>query len=319
MMDLERLDHFIVLAHELHFGRSAKQLGMDQSILTRSIQRLEKSMDVKLFERSRRHVRLTPSGQIFLQEAEKIRLDIQRAARVAKQAALGQIGDLRVGVARTAAFEFIARSIRLFKNRATDVSVQLMESDGHNHIERLRQGDIDLVLAVRAKNDRQGFRGLSTLLLRRYPYVVCVPSAWPIAARKAVRLSELAELPFVLFPNYASPAFHGALITAFQQIGFTPNVVIETRYKPLMLALVAEEMGVGLTIDVALEPPVQGVKALQVLDPPDILYADALALWDPKRETWPVQVMLEELQKAGAAATAAYEARYEDRRPKLIR
>ena len=71
-IDLRVWRQFVVLAEELHFGRAALRLHMTQPPLTQAIAQLEATLDVRLFERSRRHVALSPAGEALLPEAREL-------------------------------------------------------------------------------------------------------------------------------------------------------------------------------------------------------------------------------------------------------
>ncbi len=79
MVELRHLRHFIVVAEELHFGRAAERLGMEQSPLSHSIRNLEAELKVSLFHRTTRRTWLTRAGTRFFAEAKRILRDVDAA------------------------------------------------------------------------------------------------------------------------------------------------------------------------------------------------------------------------------------------------
>ena len=96
-MELRHLQHFIVVAEELNFTRAADRVHIVQSALSSSIRGLEEELQVRLFVRSTRQVRLTPAGLAFLEKArEALRvIDVGRET-VADIAGLRR-GSLSIG------------------------------------------------------------------------------------------------------------------------------------------------------------------------------------------------------------------------------
>ena len=62
-IELRELRIFLVLADELHFGRTAERMGISQPGVSEAVRVLESRLGVKLFDRTSRRVRLTPAGE----------------------------------------------------------------------------------------------------------------------------------------------------------------------------------------------------------------------------------------------------------------
>src|SRR5207237_10388818 len=100
-MELRHLRYFVTVAAELHFARAAERLFISQPALSQQIRSLEAELGLKLLERNRRGVRLTPEGVTFLAEAAAVVQQAERAADVARGLAEGATGRLRMSYLRT--------------------------------------------------------------------------------------------------------------------------------------------------------------------------------------------------------------------------
>nr|BFE92080.1 hypothetical protein GCM10020185_26160 [Pseudomonas brassicacearum subsp. brassicacearum] len=94
-MELRHLRYFIAVAEELHFGRAALALGISQPPLSQQIQALEQEIGARLFERTNRRVELSEAGRLFLEEARRVLVQVDKAADVARRAQLGELGELK--------------------------------------------------------------------------------------------------------------------------------------------------------------------------------------------------------------------------------
>src|SRR6266545_2723703 len=116
-MELRHLRYFVVLADELHFGRAADRLHIAQPSLSQQIRRLEEELLVSLFERTKRRVRLTEAGRVFLVEAHQILSHAERATSALHGFGRGEAGSLSVGFTPWMDFTELPDLIRVFGRR----------------------------------------------------------------------------------------------------------------------------------------------------------------------------------------------------------
>jgi DNA-binding transcriptional LysR family regulator len=294
-VDLHHLRHFIAVAEELHFGRAARRLNMAQPPLSQSIRRLEASLGVPLFERSRRHVALTPAGTVLLVEARRTLEQADHAMRMTRRAGAGEAASLAVGFVSRALFCGLPRGVRQFREDWPGASVRLDELPSIQQVDALRRGDLDIGVLY-APID--GLQDLAVRTLERSHFVAVVPSTAGLARRRSIRLAELANEPFVVAPQAASPHLQANVLAACRHAGFSPRVAQESLHEHAMLSLVAGGIGVALMPATARSIHVDGVSFIKVSDLPSYLYSELVMAWLPQAESPALKALVASLGKA---------------------
>src|SRR5262245_14231836 len=125
-MDLRQLRYLVALADELHFSRAAERLGIAQPALTQQIQALERELNVRLFQRTKRSVHLTVAGRLTLEHAVRTLKDAEQTELVARQAGRGQLGSIEIGFVSSAAFSGIrAKTISAYRRTNAGVPLRM--------------------------------------------------------------------------------------------------------------------------------------------------------------------------------------------------
>src|SRR5213078_4581107 len=143
-MELRHLRYFVTVAEEGHVTRAAQRLGIQQPPLSQQIRALEVELDVQLFRRKPRGVELTDAGAAFLEHAQAILSQVDRAAATTRRTARGEQGRIAVGFTSSAPFHpFVPRVIRAFREMSPHVSLELEENGSGDLVKALHSEAID--------------------------------------------------------------------------------------------------------------------------------------------------------------------------------
>jgi len=137
---------FLVLAEELHFGRTAARLHLPQPRVSRLIAALERRVGGKLFERTSRRVALTPLGRQLRDQAAPAWAALQAAVGDASAAARGSVGMLRIGCTVFATGPPLTRLIDRYRRSRPGDEVTVQQVDIWDPYAMLRRGEVDVLV-----------------------------------------------------------------------------------------------------------------------------------------------------------------------------
>jgi DNA-binding transcriptional LysR family regulator len=241
-MELRHLRYFVAVAEELHFGRAAERVHIAQPPLSKQIRQLEEEIGVKLFQRTKRRVRLTHAGDIFLDEARQVLDQCERAVRSAQRAERGEIGRLIVSFVATASYSFVPVALRAYRKLFPDVELVLRELTTEEQLKALHMGSVHVGFLRQPISDP--VLRIETVL--REPLVVVLPADHALASSPSIALERLAREPFVMFSRQQGTTFYDRIVSLCHQAGFSPRVVQEALQMPTALGLVSVGIGVAL-------------------------------------------------------------------------
>ena len=242
-MELRQLRYFVAVAEELHFRRAAARLHISQPPLSQQIAALESELGVRLLERTRRRVELTPAGEAFLRDARATLAELDVAVSTARAIDAGSAGVLRVGFVGSALLSTVPAAVQRFRRARPGVEIELRERSTVEALRALGTGVVDVAL-VRPPIEPD--ESVATELVVRERTIAAIPEDSELARLRRIPLQRLAAQPLVLFPRSQAPGFHDLLIGRLAATGTPPHVV---QYAPEMLTiigLVAAGIGVSL-------------------------------------------------------------------------
>ncbi len=191
---IDKLEMFIALAQERHFGRAAEACGVTQPTLSSAIRQLEDQLGVQLVFRGSRYQGLTPEGQRVLDWGRRIVGDMRALKDEMRTVRAGLSGNLRLGVIPTA-LPMVAGLTGPFTARHPNVRVSILSRTSAEILNGIESLDLDAGITY-LDNEPLG-RVAQVPLYAEFYRLLCAPGT-ALADRDQVTWAEVAEQPLCL-------------------------------------------------------------------------------------------------------------------------
>lgn len=237
-MEIDALRSFVVLAEHLHFGRAAQALHLSQPALSKQIQRLEREIGARLFERGTHGAALSAVGVEWLPQARDVLGRFDRMLEQGRRASAGEQGNLRIGFGFHT-LELVPRLMVELRAAAPGLHITLRDMSSAEQETALQARELDLGFLRLPLAQPQDYHVLP-VITDRLALVLPTPSPYD----RLTTLADLRDQPVVTISNERSPGFYQHMLTLCAEHGFHPRIVQSVLEFTTAMGLVRAGMGV---------------------------------------------------------------------------
>ena len=191
---IDKLEFFITLAKQQHFGRAAEECGVTQPTLSAAIKQLEDQLGVMLVLRGSRFQGLTPEGTQVLEWARRIVGDARAMREEMRAARYGLSGRIRIAAIPTA-LAMVPRLTTPFRDKHPGVTFSILSRTSIEVLSLLGNFEIEAGITY-LDNEPLGRVASVPLYSERYQLITAVGNV--LSDRKQVTWSEVSHLPLCL-------------------------------------------------------------------------------------------------------------------------
>jgi LysR family transcriptional regulator, nitrogen assimilation regulatory protein len=252
-MTLVQLAQFVAVAKAGSFSAAARQLGVAQSAVSQAIAALERDLDAKLLDRTSRNCRLTPLGEQFLADAQRIVRDAEDTRQRIRRAGRSGEGSLVLGLTGGLSGLLTERLLGYVKAEAPGLDLAVVEGSVGRLRELLLEDRIDCAITYDVTDDDPQLRG--RFVAWEPMHLVAHPDTMSRLLQPGpVDLRQIARFPLFL-PSLARE--HGAgrlLLREAEKEGVTLDIRYELQSTSLIRRLLIQDrlaavIGVGSIVD----------------------------------------------------------------------
>ena len=243
-MNLQQLQYFKVISQTKNFTTASNILSITQPALSKAISKLEEELDVQLFEREGRNIKITKYGEVFLKYAESALDDIEKG--IEKIHDMKTNNDNIISIASTYCIgaTFIPFLVSNFINSHIQTRFNFNNQSTEEIFKDLKYERVDLgFFDSIEKIDK--YSEIETILVKKEEYVLIVPKNHHLANREEVELKELKDEYFIAYNDRNNEK----KISYSELIGYTPKIAVEPTEATMLASLVAAGAGIAIILN----------------------------------------------------------------------
>jgi DNA-binding transcriptional LysR family regulator len=199
-MELRQLQHFLAVVDEGNFHRAAEKVHLTQQAVSKSIAQLENNLGVRLLDRDRQSVELSPFGELLLPHARTVDAEIRRFQDNLATMLGTKTGIVRVGATPTMLNQLLPTAIAQLHAARPQVRLYVESGDFDRLAGALLRGELDMVLSTEPSHEVDELIAIERLC-EDHNIVVARP-AHPLAKAKSAKAKDLADYPWIAIAHF---------------------------------------------------------------------------------------------------------------------
>ncbi|MBE8590400.1 LysR family transcriptional regulator [Pseudomonas sp. MAFF 301449] len=235
-MNLRTLRAFVEVVRQGGFSQAADVVSLTQSSVSKAIKTLEDELGMPLLNRLGHRNELTAAGEIAYSRALVLLAEHNDLVAEINDLRGLKRGVLRIGLPPVGCGVLFATMFATYRSRYPDIDIELTEYGSKRLRECLDAGEVDLAALLLPIDE-----GFDYQPVRNEPLMAVLPISHPLAQRKRIDFSDLADSPFILFE--AGFALNAKILAACERKGVQPRVAARSGQIDFIVDLVSAGLG----------------------------------------------------------------------------
>lgn len=240
-MNLQQLEYFKTIAETENFTTASMLLSVTQPALSKSISNLESELNVPLFEKSGRNIKLTRFGKLFLIHATSALNALEKGVKELQDIIDPIAGTISISSTPSIGTYFMPSLISNFLNKSPNTKFQFNHQPVSQILNDLKTGKIDLgfyynVDEIISNND------IKSIPIKKEEHVLIVPKNHSLSNKSEISLKDLKDESFVAFCEKNKDE----MLSYSKFLGYTPKVSIQPSEASMLEGLVAAGAGISI-------------------------------------------------------------------------
>ena len=241
VMTLDQLRYFTSAATLLHFGKAAIQEHISQPSLSISIKKLEKELNVPLFQTTGRNVILTVYGTEFLQYARSILQQVEIAQGRMQEQSKQLNTEINIGYTAPLAYRYMPQLLKEFSDwQPNKYLIYSDEMPSEEIVTGLKESRFDFGICSKVAEDAD----ITQIPIFFQPFVLITPNTDIWEHFSPLSIAELCHIPFISYrrdyPMYKS------VESLFKQEHLSPHISHLSYSEDAIARLVEQELGISI-------------------------------------------------------------------------
>ncbi|EKQ58039.1 MULTISPECIES: LysR family transcriptional regulator [unclassified Clostridium] len=243
-MNYQQLEYFKTVAETQNFTSAANLLSITQPALSKSISKLEEELNVPLFEKSGRNIKLTRFGSMFLKHVNVAIMEINTGIQELQNIINPISGTVSISAIYTIGTHFMPTMISEFLKESPNTKFEFCQESTPEILKGLKDGRFDLGFYDEFE-DISKYEEIDSIPIKNDDLVIIAPKNHTLSNKSEVILKDLEDETFVFF----SEGIKNKMCSVFNNIGFIPKVSMKPNESSMITGFVSAGLGISIVPD----------------------------------------------------------------------
>jgi len=244
--ELADLRGFVAVAELGGFRAAAESLPLSQPALSRRIEKLEKALGARLFDRTTRRVTLTGVGRDFWPKARALLDGLEQSLLGIQEFATARMGEVTIACVSSAVYYFLPRVVRRYHEMYPGIRLRILDDGANEVMSRVLRGEADFgVYFLGTQEPEVDFQPIL-----RERFVAACRRDHPLARRRKVTWAELSNYDYMTVSNSSGNRL--LIDAALANYASRPRWLYEVRHVATLLGLVEAGLGIAAVPQLAM-------------------------------------------------------------------